>query len=137
MNIIGSWWFPFFMAAMIFILGGCGKGKTPFLEPYSVLPPDKAVNYFDEALIVDVRTPEEYSESHIKNAINIPVDEIETRFEEEVTKDKGKKVFVYCKTGVRAINAMETLKTMGYYRVYSIGGIKDWEASKQTNYIEE
>ena len=136
MNIIGSWWFPFFLAAMIFILGGCGKAKDPFLAPFSVLTPDKAVPYYDEVLIVDVRTPEEYKESHLKNAINIPVDEIETRFADEVTSDKDQKVFVYCKSGVRAINAMETLKNLGYYKIYSIGGIQDWEKSKHTDYIE-
>ena len=136
MNIIGSWWFPFFLAAMIFILGGCSKAKDQSIEPYSVIPPDKAVVHYDEAISVDVRTAEEYKESHLKNAINIPVDEIETRFEEEVTKDKNQKIFVYCKSGVRAINAMEKLKSMGYIKIYSLGGIKDWEASKHTDYIE-
>ena len=136
MNILGSWWFPFFLGIMVFILGGCGKGKDPFIETYSVLTPDKAVPYYEEALIVDVRTPEEFKESHLKNAINIPVDEIEDRFAEEVTKDKEQKVFVYCKSGVRAINAMEKLKTMGYFKIYSIGGIKDWENSKHSDYIE-
>lgn len=136
MNIINSWWFPFFLAAMIFILGGCGKGKDPYMTPFSVITPDKAVPYYEEAIIVDVRTAEEFSGSHLKNAINIPVDEIETRFAEEVTNDKSKRIFVYCKSGVRAINAMEKLKELGYAKVFSIGGIKDWENSKHTDYIE-
>ena len=135
MNIIGSWWFPFFLAAMIFILGGCGKKGTN-LETFSVLTPDQAVEHYEDAIIVDVRTPEEFKESHLKNAVNIPVDEIETRFATEVTNDKSKKIFLYCKSGVRAINAMEKLKSLGYGKLYSIGGIKDWETSSHTDYIE-
>ena len=61
-------------------------------------------------IIVDVRTEEEYNESHIKNAINIPYDTIN----ENTELDKTKTILVYCKSGVRSNKAYNTLKKFGY-----------------------
>lgn len=64
----------------------------------------------EKAIIVDVRTKEEYLESHIKGAINIPYDEID----ENIGLDKNKKIYVYCKSGTRSGIAYENLKSLGY-----------------------
>ncbi len=61
-------------------------------------------------LIVDVRTNEEYNESHIKGAINIPYNEID----EKINLDKTKTILVYCKSGTRSNKAYNTLKKLGY-----------------------
>ena len=61
-------------------------------------------------VIIDVRTKEEYEESHIKGAINIPYDQID----EKTKLDKKKDILVYCKSGVRSNKAYNTLKDLGY-----------------------
>lgn len=67
-------------------------------------------------IIVDVRTKEEYDESHIKGSINIPYDEID----EKTNLDKNKTIIVYCRSGNRSSKAYNTLKTLGY-DVYDLG----------------
>ena len=61
-------------------------------------------------VIVDVRTKEEYEESHVKEAINIPYDEID----ENTDLPKEKTIFVYCKSGRRSGIAKESLEKLGY-----------------------
>ena len=70
----------------------------------------------DNYVIVDVRTKEEYAEAHLKEAINIPYDEIN----KETDLDKTKTILVYCKSGNRSNIAYETLKDLGY-TVYDLG----------------
>lgn len=77
----------------------------------------------NEIIILDVRTKEEYNEGHLKNAINIPVDIINT-FEES---NKDKEIIIYCRSGVRAGTAMNELHKMGYTNLYTFGGIQDWK----------
>lgn len=72
----------------------------------------------NEYTIVDVRTEEEFLNSHIKEAINIPYDEID----ENVHLDKEKIIFVYCRSGARSKTAYNTLKDLGY-RAYDLGSM--------------
>ena len=76
-------------------------------------------------IILDVRTQEEYDESHIPGAIVIPNTEIETRAEQELT-DKGQMILVYCRSGRRSKQAAEILVTLGYTNIKEFGGIIDW-----------
>ena len=75
--------------------------------------------------IIDVRTPEEYSEGHIQDAINIDWNSAE--FSDEVAKlDKSKPVMVYCYVGGRSGSAAQALRGMGF-QVYDLqGGISAW-----------
>lgn len=87
-----------------------------------------AAFYADEdAQLVDVRTTEEYTVSHLKDAQNICVTNDD--FEEKVkTLDKNKPVYVYCKKGGRSAKAAEILIEMGFKEVYDLqGGITNWE----------
>lgn len=76
------------------------------------------------AVLVDVRTPEEYAARHIEGAINIPLDTLESRIA-EVSKDKA--VVVYCGSGHRAGQAKKILVDHGYSQVTNLGGIDDWD----------
>lgn len=69
------------------------------------------------ALIIDVRTPEEYATKHIDEAINIPIYEIDN-FKNEIT-DKDKVILLYCKTSKRSRIAKEILMQNGYKNVYT------------------
>jgi len=78
-------------------------------------------------VVLDVRTPEEFAEGHIAGAKLIPVKELENRLA-EVPNDR--QVYVYCRSGVRSVQASEILASAGYTHIENIeGGIKAWQAS--------
>ncbi len=89
-----------------------------------------AVYSEDSVQLVDVRTPEEYKQSHLKGAQNICV--TSNDFLEKVkTLDKNKPVYVYCKKGTRSAAAAKKLKEMGFTKIYDMdGGILQWEENK-------
>ena len=94
-------------------------------EGYVKLTPEEALEMMDgEVVILDVRTPEEYNEKHIKYAENLPVDDIEKKAENWYRKDNV--ILVYCRTGVRSQRAAYELLDMGFKNVYDFGGIVDW-----------
>jgi rhodanese-related sulfurtransferase len=78
-------------------------------------------------LVIDVRTPVEFSEAHIKNAINI--DYFSKSFSETISKlDKQKTILVYCAAGGRSTSACSDFKKLGFKKVYNlIGGYDDWK----------
>lgn len=80
----------------------------------------------DNYTIIDVRTKEEYEESHIKDSINIPYDEIT----EDSNIDKNKTILVYCRSGKRSNMAYQTLKDLGY-KVYDLGSIDNIKLEKE------
>ena len=80
----------------------------------------------NEYIIVDVRTEEEYDESHISGAINIPYDEIN----ENSNLDKNKIIFVYCRSGARSEVAFNTLTDLGY-TVYDLGAFSEIDLPKE------
>jgi rhodanese-related sulfurtransferase len=79
------------------------------------------------AVVLDVRTPKEFDESHIIGAINI--DYKNENFREEVQKlDKGKKYFIYCRSGKRSANSRKIMNELGIKKVYDLnGGIIAWK----------
>ena len=79
-----------------------------------------------EYIIIDVRTKVEYEESHIKNSINIPYNEINK--DSNIAKDKI--IFVYCKSGARSKKAYDTLKELGY-EVYDLGAFNSIDLEKE------
>ncbi len=85
-----------------------------------------AVHNEDSIQLVDVRTTEEFLESHLKGAQNICV--TRSDFKEKIkTLDKDKPVYLYCKIGGRSARAARILKEMGFKKVYDMdGGITSW-----------
>lgn len=76
--------------------------------------------------LIDVRTPEEYAEGHLENAININVNS--NNFAKQVEKfDKNKPVYIYCRSGGRSGSAGVILEKMGFKEIYDLkGGILYW-----------
>lgn len=72
------------------------------------------------ALILDVRTPDEFSESHIENAINIPVQVLAENLNQ---LDKSQPIITYCAAGVRSEKAKEILLQNGF-EAYNGGGFQ-------------
>jgi len=63
------------------------------------------------AVIIDVRTPEEFSEGHAEHSINIPLSEIKDHLSE--IKKQNKPVITCCRSGARSAVAATTLKSAG------------------------
>lgn len=75
------------------------------------------------ALVVDVRTPQEFESGHYTNAVNIPLDQISSRPEEFGPADR--KIVLYCRSGRRSQEALKTLQSKGYSNVLNAGGLTD------------
>ena len=89
---------------------------------------DDAVTMMEEEsgyIILDVRTPEEFRERHIPNAINIPNETIGSEDIQELP-DKDQLILVYCRSGNRSKQASGKLAELGYTNIVEIGGINDW-----------
>lgn len=89
----------------------------------------KKMSSLKDVQLLDVRTPEEYREGHIKNSLNINVQG--SSFEAEVAKlDKKRPVMVYCRSGGRSASAQRMLIDMGFAEVINLdGGIRGWQSS--------
>lgn len=73
------------------------------------------------AILVDVRSKQEYSEGHIQNAINIPEHEIDNLVE-KIIPNKDQLIVVYCSSGNRSRKAYIKMKQKGYSQVYNLYG---------------
>ena len=77
----------------------------------------------DKATVVDVRTPEEFNGEHFDGAINIPLNEIQTRMDE--FKEMKQPIVLYCRSGNRSGMATSLLQQQGISEVYNGGGLAD------------
>ena len=77
------------------------------------------------AILLDVRTPEEYRNGHIPGSRNIPLGTIDRTA--EIVDNKDTPLFVHCLSGARSRQAAEALQQMGYTNVTNIGGIADYQ----------
>ena len=73
------------------------------------------------AVLLDVRTPEEYRSGHIPGSKNIPLQTIDSV--STVVENKDTALYVYCQSGARSRQAAGLLQQMGYTNVNNIGGI--------------
>lgn len=73
------------------------------------------------AVLLDVRTAQEYREGRIPDSKNIPLQELDRVTSVAVRKDVP--LFVYCHSGARSSQAVKLLVRMGYTNVKNIGGI--------------
>jgi phage shock protein E len=76
------------------------------------------------ALLVDVRTPDEYNSAHIEGALNIPVQQLASRTIE--LGDPERTIVVYCGTGRRSSQAAEILNAAGFRTVHNLGAMSRW-----------
>jgi phage shock protein E len=77
------------------------------------------------ALLVDVRSAEEFSTGHVEGAINIPHLDVEKRLS-EFGENRDRQIVLYCRSGHRAGLAQESLKALGYTQVFNAGGYEAW-----------
>lgn len=98
---------------------------------YTIITAEEAKNRIDteqDIIILDVRTKEEFNESHIPSAVNIPLDVVTDKVDKIYSKNT--KIFIYCRSGVRSKYASSYLAEMGFTNIFEFGGIITWPYEK-------
>ncbi|MCL2917131.1 rhodanese-like domain-containing protein [Shewanella litorisediminis] len=75
------------------------------------------------ATLVDVRSPAEFAQGHLPQALNIPLDTLEQWQSAQV--DKAAPLVLYCGAGIRAQKGCDILRAKGFSAVINGGAIKD------------
>ena len=125
--------------SMFCLLSGCG-GEEPTREEtvvvtFQQISQEEAKTIMStnqNAVVLDVRTQEEYDSGHIKGAVLLPVDAITEETAREVIPAKDTQVLVYCRSGNRSVTASKALAQLGYTEVYEFGGINTWPYETET-----
>ena len=112
---------------IISLISGC-QSKNNNLKNEEIRKIDQSTVYAsindNNIYIIDVREPDEYSQSHIENAYNVPYTSITDISKLNINLDS--KIIVYCQSGNRSRMAANRLIEMGYTNVYDMGGIIYW-----------
>ncbi len=119
----------FLLALFVLLMGGCTQSDATALAELS---PQQAENIVksQNAVIIDVRTQEEWDAGHIPNAIHIPLSEVKDRLEEFKAYD-GRTMVMQCHSGKRSSAAAHILLDAGFKNVSNLkGGIMAWKAEK-------
>ncbi|HAD48514.1 MAG: sulfurtransferase [Idiomarina sp.] len=95
----------------------------------------------DGARVIDVREPAEYTQGHIREAVNMPRGVLEMQlnqhpdvagYDDALQRIADKPLYLICKTGGRSALAAESLERMGFDKVYSVtGGMSAWAEEKR------
>jgi rhodanese-related sulfurtransferase len=115
-----------FLTALLLVTPSC---KAPNQTNTALLTPKEVASKIASApktIVVDVRTPEEFAQGHIENAILINWND--SQFEQQIGKlDKSMPTVVYCAVGGRSGKAYSKLKQLGFKEVYDMkGGFDAW-----------
>ncbi len=118
---------PILLSALM--LTGCTGAVNSTNNTYRQISMDEAVAMMEREsgyIILDVRTPEEFAEKHIPNAINVPNENIGT---DEISQlpNKDQLIMVYCRSGRRSKETAEKMVKLGYTNIVEFGGILDWK----------
>lgn len=112
----------FIVFICLLLLCGCGNNeeKVEVAKVKNITCTD--VNGIENAVIIDVRTAEEYDTDHIENAINISSTVIKYNIKDQVS-DFETPIIVYCQSGRRSAESADILVNLGYKNVYDMGSI--------------
>jgi len=105
------------VTVVLFALGGCAHST----QEHAAAPP---------AMVIDVRTEQEWRAGHLEGAILIPHDRIEQEIA-AVAPDKKTRIYLYCRTGRRTGLAFDALKKAGYEDLVNLRTLEN--ASKELN----
>ena len=111
----------------IFVIALCGcsvNGKDE-LKSVTCSEKDEILKSNSNAMLIDVRTEEEYNEGHIEKAINIPYDKVVEGLSVYGIINFDVPLIVYCKSGGRSSEAAESLVNAGYNNVYDLGAMSN------------
>ena len=85
------------------------------------VPQKEAAQYLKSgAMVIDVRSPNEFDSGHLIQAYNMPLDRIEVLVASTV-RDKNKVLLLHCASGIRSSMARKRLLDLGYKNVFNLG----------------
>ncbi|CAM4213360.1 rhodanese-like domain-containing protein [Zobellia nedashkovskayae] len=117
--------FHYLLVTLLVINLGCVQSNGKHITEFSQ-------NDIESGILMDVRTPEEFSEGHLDNAVNI--DWFEADFIKNVdTIDRARPVYVYCKMGGRSAKAAYVLDSLGFDKVVNLEGGYDAFIANKSN----
>lgn len=119
----------FSLFLLSFLILSCQGQSAKEVKTVDVKTFAEKLNTTSNPQLLDVRTPEEFSDGHIDHAVNV-----DWNGEDFVTKakqyDRSKPIFVYCKVGGRSSQAAKKLAELGFKEVYNLdGGYMKWDKS--------
>lgn len=111
------------------LMASCSNGQQNaafLLEPVAF---EQKIKETKDAVVLDVRTPGEYSKGHLTDALN--TDWNGSEFKNQIKAlNKNEPVFVYCMSGNRSASASAAMRADGFTQVYELtGGIMKWRAA--------
>jgi len=87
----------------------------------------------ENAVILDVRTDDEWNDGYIPNAINIDIYKGQGFIYDVDQLDKSKNYYVYCKAGARSEQACQLMNQLGFENTYNLlGGFMQWRGAVET-----
>lgn len=114
--------YVFIVLSLIGVIVLISIGQKNDKDSYNIVNEKEVIQLLKEdAVLVDVRTKDEYNSKHIKDALNIPLDKIS-----DIELEKNKKIIVYCQSGKRSKLAANVLIELGFSKVYDFGSINNW-----------
>ena len=121
---------------LLLILSSCTAKKLPQKETImttftyvSMEEGLKLMSNDNNFVLLDVRTPEEFSSGHIPGALQLTNETFTKQDAEKLLKDKSQTIYVYCRSGRRSKQSSQKLIDFGYTNVIEIGGIIDYNGS--------
>ena len=96
-------------------------GFFDFLRGSDINQEVKKFQEMSDAVLLDVRTPQEYQSGHIPGSVNAPLQTLGSK--DMLPADRDTRLFLYCHSGARSSQAVRLLARMGYANAKNIGGI--------------
>lgn len=102
------------------------KNKDRNVDGYTKIKAKNALTIMNEkCLIIDASITDYYNEMHVKNAVSIPLEELEEKIA-TMNISQNETILVYSRSVERSEQAAQKLVDLGYTDVYSFGSIMDW-----------
>lgn len=113
------------IAMMGSVLASAQSEDIGVREVYDLIIKNKENSNF---VIIDVRTPQEYTDGHIENALNL--DYYSENFRDELNELNKERIYlIYCASGNRSSRASSIMEELTFREVYNmLGGITQWKA---------
>ena len=117
--------FNYFLTFIFFMFFSCGLNGNSSINQMNS---DELLDFIEinNAILVDVRTHDEYNSGYIENSLNI--DYLSNDFSENLEKlDKNIPIVLYCRSGKRSSLSANKLSELGFKEIYNLeGGILEW-----------
>lgn len=107
-------WAPILIIAAVIVFFWFVKRSGQISKPAAL------AHLKNAALVIDVRTADEFNDGHLPSAINVPLDRLETILPSKV-KDKNRVLLLHCASGARSGIAQRKLTVLGYPNVFNLG----------------